>query len=73
MKTGTLMIKVEVYYAPKTEKAFKQWCKESGFDYIGGDRRAWCSKYQTYFRDSLGIAFTSGGEEFLFNNYDIKE
>lgn len=62
---------VEIEYAPKDEEDFKEWCKKLGFNYLGGSRRAWCNQFHTYFRDSIGIVVTNGGEEFLINDYDI--
>ena len=64
-------IKVTLNYAPKTNgKKFKEWCKDSGFTYIGGGRRAWSSSLSTYLRDADGIAYADG-EPFLFYEEDL--
>lgn len=64
-------IKVTLNYAPKTNgKKFKEWCKDSGFTFIGGGRRAWSSSLSTYLRDADGIAYADG-EPFLFYEEDL--
>lgn len=64
-------IKVTLNYAPKTNgKKFKEWCKDGGFTFIGGERRAWSSSLSTYLRDADGIAYADG-EPFLFYEEDL--
>lgn len=64
-------IKVQLDYAPSDEKAFKKWCEERGFDYLGsGGRGAWCSQLGTYFRGASGVAYYDG-EMILFDEEDI--
>lgn len=64
-------IKVTLNYAPKTNgKKFKEWCKDGGFTFIGGGRRAWSSSLSTYLRDADGIAYADG-EPFLFYEEDL--
>lgn len=64
-------IKVTLNYAPKTNgEKFKEWCKDSGFTFIGGGRRAWSSSLSTYLRDADGIAYADG-EPFLFYEEDL--
>lgn len=68
------LIKVQLDYAPTTNgKKMEKWCKEHGFDFFGVGRRAWCSQYSTYLRDALGVAYTAGGESFLFYEEDLEK
>lgn len=64
-------IKVQLDYAPKTNgKKFTEWCAAHNFDYLGSDRRAWCSSLGTYFRGAAGVAYNDG-EPFLFYEDDL--
>lgn len=66
------LIKVELDYAPTTNgKKMREWCEKHGFDFFGVGRRAWCSQYNTYLRDALGVAYTESGESFLFYDGDL--
>lgn len=70
MKSG--YIKVQLDYAPKTNgKKFSEWCEQHGFVPLGSGRRAWCSDYNTYLRDGLGVAYTECGESFIFYAEDL--
>jgi hypothetical protein len=69
-----LIIELEdIDIAPENEKQFKEWCEKLGFHYLNSGRRAWCPEFNTYFRDSTGIAYTKGGENFLLYEDDFVE
>jgi hypothetical protein len=65
-------ISVEIDLCPtENGAAFDAWCEKYDFHPLNSGRRAWCSSFNTYLRDAIGVATTRSGESFLIWTEDL--
>ena len=58
---------------PEDDREFKTWCVMYGYNYLGGDRRAWCPSFDTYIRDAKYLFRADAGFSVLLCEEDFEE
>ena len=57
---------------PAETEAFKGWCEDNGFHYLGSPRRAWCSSLGTYLRGAKYYFHAEAGFSALLHEEDVE-